>query len=91
MKKTLLLIPAVLLLFTAGCGQNSQSSSKSGSVRTTQSSKKTAKASTSQKQKRQPPRAAVRLAQAQLRVQMRLLPLPPIQVALQTLTSAMPL
>lgn len=52
MKKTLLLIPAVLLLFTAGCGQNSQSSSKSGSVRTTQSSKKTAKASTSQKQKK---------------------------------------
>ncbi|MFU0845633.1 MAG: hypothetical protein ACFWT8_14120 [Lacticaseibacillus casei] len=39
MKKTLLLLPAVLLLFATGCGQNSQSSSKSDSVRTSQSKK----------------------------------------------------
>ncbi|WP_261913414.1 hypothetical protein [Lacticaseibacillus paracasei] len=43
MKKTLLLLPAVLLLFATGCGQNSQSSSKSDSVRTSQSKKQAKK------------------------------------------------
>lgn len=49
MKKTLLLLPAVLLLFATGCGQNSQSSSKSDSVRTSQSKKQAKKSSTSSK------------------------------------------
>lgn len=46
MKKTLLVLPVLLLVFAAGCGQSNQSSnSQKESVKTSQTSHKTKKAS----------------------------------------------